>query len=103
MGLYEIQVPMNMPLLSCSHSTQARRQTARATAARGAKQQVTFMKMQPLEPSRTRGWNHYLDVSDVPLGASETKHGSRVGFVWVDWFIFASHSAGYYEGEINTQ
>lgn len=27
MGLYEIQVPMNMPLLSCSHSTQARKQT----------------------------------------------------------------------------
>lgn len=71
--------------------------------ARGAEQQVTFVKMQPLQPSRTQGWEHHPDVSDVLHGASETKRGSRVGFVWVDWFVFASHSTGYYEGEINTQ
>lgn len=61
------------------------------------------MKTQPLQPSRTQSWDRYPDVSDVLHGASETKHGSRVGFVWVDWFVFASHSAGYYEGKINTQ
>lgn len=79
------------------------KQRAQATTAGGAEQQVTFMKTQPLQPSRTQSWDRYPDVSDVLHGASETKHGSRVGFVWVDWFVFASHSAGYYEGKINTQ